>query len=262
MKLEGKVAIITGAAQGIGAGVAREFLAEGCRVMIADIQKDKGAALAAELGGSDVCRFCECDVTRSDQVQALLDATLAAWGAIDIVVCNSGISRNGTILEISEEDFDEVIAVNLKGAFLVGRAGARWMVDNGVHGTIINMSSINAVVCSPTIVPYTVSKGGLNQLTAVMALGLAPHGIRVNGVGPGSIDTELLSKIFSTDPDVMRGILSRTPMQRLGTAKEIGRICVFLASEDSSYMTGQTIYADGGRLKLAYNVPVKEQAVE
>lgn len=256
-RLEGKTAIITGAAQGIGEGVAREFLAEGARVMIADIQTAAGTALTATLGGPERCRFFECDVTRSDQVDALIAATVAAWGSIDIVVCNSGINRNGTILEISEKDFDDVIAVNLKGAFLVGRAAARWMVENSVRGSIINMSSINAVVCSPTIVPYAVSKGGLNQLTAVMALGLAPYGIRVNGVGPGSIDTELLSKIFS-DPDARRGILARTPMGRLGTTREIGRICVFLASEDSSYMTGQTIYADGGRLKLAYTVPVPE----
>ncbi len=132
------------------------------------------------------------------------------------------------------------------------------MAPHGVQGSIINMSSINAIVASPHILAYAVSKGGINQLTSAMALGLAPHGIRVNGVGPGSIATELLDKIFENDPAVQKGMLARTPMGRLGTVREIGRICVFLGSEDSSYMTGETIYADGGRLRLAYTVPVKE----
>ncbi|MBN8190151.1 SDR family oxidoreductase [Salipiger thiooxidans] len=257
MKLENKVAIVTGGAQGIGEGIVRQYAAEGARVMIGDIQEDKAVALCEELG-EDVCKSVLCDVSNSADVKGLIEATLAAWGRIDIAVCNSGINHNATILEIEEEDFDRVMAVNLKGAFLVGQACARWMAANEVQGAIVNMSSINAVVCSPTIVPYAVSKGGINQLTSVMALGLAPYGIRVNGVGPGSIETELLSKIFDTNPEAMKGILARTPMGRLGTADEIGRICVFLASEDSSYMTGQTIYADGGRLRLAYTVPVKD----
>ncbi|MEQ8255906.1 MULTISPECIES: SDR family NAD(P)-dependent oxidoreductase [Roseovarius] len=257
MKLEGKTAIVTGAAQGIGEGIAREYVAEGARVMIADIQDEKGQALAEELG-TDVCGYTHCDVTKSIDVAALIAATEKAFGSIDIAVCNSGINHNATILEIEEEDFDRVMAVNLKGAFLVGQAAARWMVTHEVKGSIVNMSSINAEVCSPTIVPYAVSKGGINQLTSVMSLGLAPHGIRVNGVGPGSIETELLSKIFSTDPSAMKGILARTPMGRLGTAREIGRACVFLASDDASYMTGQTMYVDGGRLRLAYTVPVKD----
>lgn len=257
MKLKDKVAIVTGAAQGIGEGIAREFVAEGARVIIADIQDDKGKALATALGGNGTCRYFHCDVTQSPHVDAMIDEAIAAWGRIDVVVCNSGINHNATILEISEQDFDRVLAVNLKGAFLVGRAGARWMAEHG-GGTIINMSSINAVVCSPHIVPYAVSKGGINQLTSVMALGLAPYNIRVNGVGPGSIDTELLSKTINTNPDALKGILARTPMQRVGTVREIGRVCVFLASDDASYMTGQTIYVDGGRLRLAYTVPMKD----
>lgn len=256
MQLKDKVAVVTGAAQGIGEGIAREYVAEGARVMLADIQDDKGRALAAELGGGDVCRYVHCDVSVAKDAQAAIDATVAAFGRVDVVVCNSGINLTGTILELSEQDFDRVLAVNLKGAFLVGQAGARWMAENGVQGAIVNMSSINSIVCSPQILAYAVSKGGLNQLTSAMALGLAPHGIRVNGVGPGSIETELLAKLFNTDPDALKGILARTPLGRLGTTREIGRICVFLGSDDSSYMTGETIYADGGRLRLAYTVPV------
>lgn len=256
MQLKDRVAIITGASQGIGEGIAREYIAEGAKVILADIQDDKGQALAAELGGN--CRFVHCDVSQSADATAVVEAALAAFGRLDIVVCNSGINLTGTILDLSEADFDKVLSVNLKGAFLVGQAGARWMAAHGVQGSIINMSSINAIVASPHILAYAVSKGGINQLTSAMALGLAPHGIRVNGVGPGSIATELLDKIFENDPAVQKGMLARTPMGRLGTVREIDRICVFLGSEDSSYMTGETIYADGGRLRLAYTVPVKE----
>ncbi len=257
MQLKDKVAIVTGAAQGIGEGIAREYVAEGAKVVIADIQDDRGRALAAELGEAR-CRYVHCDVSSAADAQAVVEAAVAAFGRLDIVVCNSGINLTGTILDLSEADFDRVLAVNLKGCFLVGQAGARWMVANGVQGSIVNMSSINAIVASPHILAYAVSKGGINQLTSAMALGLAPHGIRVNGVGPGSIETELLAKIFENDPAVQKGMLARTPMGRLGTAREIGRICVFLGSEDSSYMTGETVYADGGRLRLAYTVPVKE----
>ena len=258
MRLQGKVAIVTGAAQGIGEGIAREFVAEGAHVVIADIQDEKGANLAAELGGEKTARYVRCDVSKSGDVRQLIDSVVSSFGRIDTVVANSGISHNANILELAEEDFDRVISINLKGAFLVGQAGARWMVENKVQGSIINMSSINAIVCSPHILAYAVSKGGINQLTSAMALGLAPYGIRVNGIGPGSIDTELLAGIVNTDPNALRGILSRTPLGRLGSTKEMGRICVFLASDDASYMTGETVYADGGRLRLAYNVPVKE----
>lgn len=256
MQLENKVAIVTGAAQGIGEGIAREYIAEGAKVVLADIQDDKGRALADELGPN--ATYVHCDVTQSADATALVAAAVGAFGSLDIVVCNSGINVNADILSITEADFDRVLNVNLKGAFLVGQAGAKWMAANEVQGSIINMSSINAIVCSPHILAYAVSKGGINQLTSAMALGLAPHGIRVNGVGPGSIETDLLAQIVNTNPDALRNILARTPLGRLGTTREIGRICVFLGSDDSSYMTGETIYADGGRLRLAYTVPVKE----
>ncbi|MBL4919270.1 SDR family NAD(P)-dependent oxidoreductase [Szabonella alba] len=256
MQLKDKVAIVTGASQGIGEGIAREYITEGAKVILADIQDEKGRALAIELGEN--CRYVHCDVSQGSDASAVVAAAVAAFGRLDIVVCNSGINLTGTILHLSEADFDKVLSVNLKGAFLVGQAGARWMAANGVQGSIINMSSINAIVASPHILAYAVSKGGINQLTSAMALGLAEHGIRVNGVGPGSIATELLDKIFENDPSVQKGMLARTPLGRLGTVREIARICVFLGCDDSSYMTGETIYADGGRLRLAYTVPVKE----
>ena len=161
----------------------------------------------------------------------------------------------------AEADFDRVLCVNLKGAFLTGQAAARRMVAQvkagRPPGTIINMSSINAVVAIPNHVPYCVSKGGIDQLTKVMALALAPHGIRVNAIGPGSIMTDIL-KAVATDKEAMRRIMARTPAGRIGDPDEIAGVAVFLASAEASYITGQTIYADGGRLALNYTVPVRE----
>ena len=158
-----------------------------------------------------------------------------------------------------------MLRVNLKGAFLIGQAAARRMVtqvkSGKPPGAIVNISSINAVVAIANHTPYCVSKGGIDQLTKVMALSLAPYGIRVNAIGPGSIMTDIL-KAVATDKDAKRRILSRTPLGRIGEPDEIAAIAVFLASSAASYMTGQTIYADGGRLALNYTVPVAEQALE
>ncbi|HEX4782519.1 MAG TPA: SDR family oxidoreductase, partial [Usitatibacter sp.] len=150
------------------------------------------------------------------------------------------------------------IAVNLKGMFLAGQAAARQMVKQGGGGTIVNMSSVNGVLAIPNQVPYVVSKGGINQLTKVMSLALASHGIRVNAIGPGTILTELARTAVLGNREAERKILSRTPMGRLGEPAEIARVAVFLASDDASYMTGQTLYADGGRLALNYTVAVPD----
>ncbi|HEU4372635.1 MAG TPA: SDR family oxidoreductase, partial [Telluria sp.] len=160
-------------------------------------------------------------------------------------------------LDLHEDDFDRVLRINLKSMFLCGQAAAREMVKQQ-SGSIINMSSVNSELAIPNQVPYVVSKGGVNQLTKVMALNLAPHGIRVNGIGPGTILTELAKKAVLGSPEARHTILSRTPMGRCGEPAEVASIAAFLASDDASYMTGQTIYADGGRMALNYTVPVKE----
>jgi glucose 1-dehydrogenase len=158
---------------------------------------------------------------------------------------------------LAEDDFDRVLRTNLKSMFLCGQAAAREMVKQQ-SGCIINMSSVNSQVAIPNQVPYVVSKGGVNQLTKVMALSLAPHGIRVNGIGPGTILTELARKAVLASPEARNTILSRTPIGRCGEPDEVASIAAFLASDDASYMTGQTIYADGGRLALNYTVPVQQ----
>ena len=168
----------------------------------------------------------------------------------------------GFVFDLENEDFDRVLRVNLRGVFLTGQAAARQMAKqeadtDGHRGTIINMSSVNAVMAIPQITPYVVAKGGVNQLTKVMALNLVTHGIRVTGIGPGSINTEVFAAV-NNDPEKRKGVLMRTPMGRAGEPGEVASIALFLATEDSSYITGQTIYPDGGRLSLNYVVPVPD----
>ncbi len=263
MKLRNKVAVVTGGAHGIGLAIARRYVAEGAKVMIADLDAAAGAAAARELGES-ACRFTAADVGDAQQAKSVIDEACRAFGQIDILVSNAGIVHAADFLDIAEADFDRVLRVNLKGAFLMGQAAARRMVEQVKSGkppgTIVNMSSVNAVLAIPNQVPYCVSKGGLAQLTKVMALSLAPHGIRVNAIGPGSIMTDIL-KTIATDKDAKRRLLARTPLGRIGEPEDIASVAVFLASDDAAYVTGQTVYADGGRLGLNYTVAVKDEAL-
>lgn len=261
MTLEDKTAIVTGGAKGIGLACARRFLEQGARVIIADVDEKTGNKAEKSLSELGVVRFVHCDVGDRLSVRNLMAATLDSFNSLDVLVNNAGIIHSDDFLDISEEDFDRVMQVNLKGAFLCGQAAARQMVDQieegRAPGSIINMSSINAEVAIPSQVPYSISKGGVQQLTKVMALSLASRGIRVNAIGPGSINTDILAAV-NNDPEAKNRILSRTPMGRIGEASEIASIAAFLASDDASYITGQTIYADGGRLALNYTVPAGE----
>lgn len=253
MKLTNKTAIVTGASRGIGLACAQRLIAEGARVMLTDIRPE-GFHAAEALG--DGARFFQADVGMKPDVDALVAATLDAFGRIDILVNNAGVTHAADFLDLTEEDFDRVLRINLKSMFLCGQAAARVMVKQQ-SGSIINMSSVNAELAIPNQVPYVVSKGGINQLTKVMALNLAPYGIRVNGIGPGTILTELAKEAVLGSPQARHTILSRTPLGRCGEPEEVASIAAFLASDDASYMTGQTLYVDGGRMALNYTVPVK-----
>lgn len=261
MSLSGKIAIITGGAKGIGLACAERFARDGAKVVIADIDESEGetSCEAIRAAGGEAT-FLNCDVSKKLDVRNMVAAVVDLHGSVDILINNAGIIVGGDFLDISEKDFDQVIKVNLKGAFLVGQTVARQMVTQieagGQPGSIINMSSVNAVLAIPTQVPYTVSKGGVNQLTKIMALSLAPHNIRVNAIGPGSIMTDILKSV-ANDKEANDRIMSRTPLGRIGDPAEIASIAAFLASPDASYITGQTIYADGGRLPLNYTVPVE-----
>jgi len=254
MKLNQKVAIVTGASQGIGHACAERLVREGARVMLVDVRPE-GADAAAALG--DAARFFQADVSVKAEVDTMVAATLAAFGRIDILINNAGVTHAADFLDLTEDDFDRVLRINLKSMFLCSQAVARDMVTRQ-SGCIINMSSVNAELTIPNQVPYVVSKGGVNQLTRVASIALAQHGIRVNAIGPGTILTELAKQAVLSSPEARHTILSRTPLGRCGEPDEIAAIAAFLASDDASYITGQTLYADGGRMALNYTVPVRE----
>jgi len=249
--LQDRVVIITGAAQGIGEACARRFAREGAQVVIADVADARGQALAAELGAT----YQHCDVGDKAQVDALVAQVLHQHGRIDVLVNNAGIFKAANFLQVTEADFDAVLRVNLKGAFLVGQAVARVMAQAG-RGAIVNMSSVNSVLAIPDIASYNVSKGGINQLTRAMALALADKGVRVNAVGPGTIATELAAQAVLTSEEAKNKIMMRTPIKRLGEPAEVADVVAFLASDAASYMTGEIVMVDGGRMALNYTVPL------
>ena len=255
MRLKDKIAIVTGAAQGIGYAIAERYVQEGATVMMSDVS----AARLAESAATLKMPFEVADASCKADVDRLISRVVADHGRIDIMVSNAGIVNEPVaFLELKEEDYDRVMAINLKSQFLCGQAAAREMVRLKIQGVIINMSSINAKLAIPSMLPYAVSKGGSSQLTNVMALALGEFGIRVTAIGPGTILTEMARTAVFADNEARLRVLSRTPLGRAGEPAEIAGIAVFLASEDASYITGQTIYADGGRLGLNYTVAVAD----
>ncbi|MFZ5745459.1 MAG: SDR family NAD(P)-dependent oxidoreductase [Pseudomonadota bacterium] len=249
-RLAGKRCVITGAAQGIGRAIAERFVAEGATLLLADIDAARVEALAAALGQQAFI----ADVAKKAEVEALIARAAELWGGLDVLVNNAGITHPASLDDLTEEDFDRVFATNLKSALWGTQAAARLM---GPGSAVINMSSVNAVLAIPNQIPYVVSKGAMKQLTNVTALALAGKGIRVNAIGPGSIMTDMLRGIMAEDDAARDRIMSRTPLGRAGEPEEVAAVALFLASEDSSYLTGQTIYPDGGRLGLNYTVPVR-----
>jgi len=259
-----RVVVVTGGGKGIGFACARRFGKGGFKVVIAEKDEAAGREAETELKGLGIdALYVHCDVGERLDIHNLLAATLDAYNRVDVLINNAGIVASGTFLDVDEAEFDKVMRVNLRGAFLTGQAMARQMVKQiEVEGAgiderrcyaIINMSSVNAVMAIPDQVPYAVSKGALNQLTKVMALSLAGYGIRVNAIGPGSINTDVLKNVVR-DSSARKKVLSRTPLGRIGEADEIASIAWFLAGPDASYVTGQCVYADGGRLALNYTV--------
>ncbi|KJC61560.1 dehydrogenase [Bradyrhizobium sp. LTSPM299] len=259
MKFSGRVIAITGAARGIGRACAERFLADGARVVISDVDGAALAKAAGELGHPNHLRTVEADVSKRADVDRIVAVAVKEFGRLDVMVNNAGVACSRDFLEISEAEFDDVMGINLKGAFFGVQAAARQMIAQGGGGVIVNMSSVNALLAIPSLATYAMSKGAMKQLTSVAAVALAPHGIRVVAVGPGTILTEMVANAIFTSDEARRSVLSRTPAGRCGEPSEVASVVAFLAADDASYITGQTIYPDGGRLILNYTVPVSEK---
>jgi NAD(P)-dependent dehydrogenase (short-subunit alcohol dehydrogenase family) len=261
MLLKGRAAVVTGAGQGIGRACAERLAQDGAKVVVADLNETTGSQVvkAITAAGGDAT-FVPVDVSTGASVAKLIAAAVSAYGRIDVLVNNAGVVDDRPFLDLEEREFDRILGINLKGAFLTAQGVARQMVKQGpgpggVPGSIVNMSSVNAWFGLPDHVAYSVSKGGVMQLTKSMAIALAPHGIRVNAVGPGTIETPLIKDVVKDDA-FRQKVLSRTPLGRFGQPAEIAAIVAWLASDQASYLTGTTIYADGGRMPLNYVVPV------
>jgi len=254
MRLKDRVALVTGAGRGIGQAIALAFAREGARVAVTDIDPTTAQATARRIGRAKALAL-QMDVADAGSVRDGFDAIHRAWGRIDVAVTNAAVEPIVPFLELSEATWDRIIDVNLKGTFLVAQAAARRMVRRR-RGVIITLSSVNAEVARPESAAYAATKGGVRQLTKAMAIALAPHGIRVNAIGPGTVVTGLTRHLLK-NRRWRDAVYARTPMQRVAEPREIAEVAVFLASDASSYMTGSTVYVDGGRLALNGLMPPK-----
>jgi len=252
MKLKDKIAIVTGATKGIGVAIAKVYAQEGAKVVLAGRTENLGNEVVAEIrqNGGDAIMVV-CDMSKTSDINNLVAKTVEHYGGVDIVVNNAGVNHSANFFEITEQDWDWVMSVDLKGSFFLGQEAARVMIDQGRSGSIINISSVMAVLALADQIPYCAAKGGVNQMTKAMALALIGKGIRVNAVGPGPVMTELMERVVH-NKEKHDQLMERLPIGYIASCEEIARVCVFLASEDSSYIIGQCIYPDGGRMIQSY----------
>jgi len=250
--LSGKVAVVTGARRGMGRAHALLLAKAGAKVVLADISQEDCQIVADKIkkdGGEAIA--IKCDVSKKAEVDSMVNEAVKKWGRLDILVNNAGILQFKPFLDLTEQDWDKIINVNLKGYFLCGQAAAKEMVKRK-SGVIVNIASIamgQVGVGFPTLAHYSASKGGIVALTETMAAELAPHNIRVNAVAPGGIDTPMVEAMKS-DPKSMEATLARIPMKRMGRPEEVSNLVLFLASDESSYITGSTVVVDGGYLAI------------
>ena len=248
MKLEGRVAIVTGAAKGIGWGIAKIFVQEGAKVAVVDWDEENGNKTAAELkaaGGDTI--FIKCDVSKEDEVRAMTQKTLQTYQRIDVLVNNAGVGVYKAFMDASLADWDRALGVNLKGQVFCSREAVPQMQKQG-KGAIVNISSVHAFQTVNGVAPYATSKGGVFALTHAMAIDLAPT-IRVNAIAPGWVYTPLIQSIFDSydDPAAQRKEVERRAlMKRIGVPEEIGYAAAFLASDEASFITGTQLFVDGG----------------
>jgi 3-oxoacyl-[acyl-carrier protein] reductase len=241
--LAGRIAVITGGAQGLGFAIAEQFIAEGARVLLGDLNIDDTRAAAQALGGSEVARAVACDVTSASEVDHLIAAAVEEFGSVDVMVNNAGITRDATLRKMTEQQFDDVISVHLKGTWNGTRSAAAIMREQG-SGAIINMSSISGKVGFVGQTNYSAAKAGIIGLTKAAAKELAHLGVRVNAIAPGLIRSAMTEAMPQRIWDAK---LAEVPMGRAGEPSEVAAVALFLASDLSSYMTGTVLEVTGGR---------------
>jgi 3alpha(or 20beta)-hydroxysteroid dehydrogenase len=242
-ELDGKVAIVSGAARGQGAAAARLFVAEGARVVIGDVLDDLGKELAESLGEAAVYRHL--DVSAEDDWANVVNETVEAWGGVDILVNNAGILRFAALPDMPLEDYLRIVNVNQVGTFLGMRAVSKPMMAAG-KGSIVNISSIEGLAGMPYLTAYTSTKFAIRGMTKVASLELGPHGIRVNSVHPGMIETDMVKDAAGGHDIDLSPVAKRIALRRMGQSEDIAQVVLFLASDRSSYVTGAELAADGG----------------
>ncbi len=250
MNLEKKVAIVTGAATGIGRAIAARFVKDGASVVIdyvGNSEPAKELVAALKTIGGDALAVA-ADVSDPQQVAMLVDETVKAFEHLDVLVNNAGIEKKIPFVDIPKEEWDKTLAVNLTGPFLCAQQAAKKMIAQGGGGRIINISSVHEDLPMPTNAAYCATKGGLRMLMRTMAVELAPHGILVNNIAPGAVDTPMDAPL-KADPQEMKTLLGEIPLNRMGTPDEIAELCAFLASDGASYSTGSTFFIDGGMMR-------------
>jgi glucose 1-dehydrogenase len=252
-RLTGKNVLITGASSGIGKAIAIRFAQEGANVAInyhsgadrAEAVRKEIQTVAAGVRASGKDLTVQADVSDEEQVKRMFSQVIEKLGSLDILINNSGIQKPVPSHELEMVDFDRIIGVNLRGAFICAREAIRHFLSRGGQGVIVNNSSVHEIIPKPKYVPYSISKGGLENLTRSLALEYADRGIRVNSVGPGAIVTPI-NDAWINDPKARAEVESHIPMGRPGSAEEIAGVFAFLASDEASYITGQTLFACGG----------------
>jgi NAD(P)-dependent dehydrogenase (short-subunit alcohol dehydrogenase family) len=252
MRFTDKVVIITGATKGIGKACAEEFAKEGAKVVVTGRSVDLGNQVVSDIktNGGDAL-FVRLDVSDLEQIDALVAATVEQYGTIDVVVNNAGVNHSADFFEITEEDWDWVMSVDLKGTFFVSQAAAKVMIEQGKPGSIVNVSSVMTTLALADQIPYCAAKGGVNQLTKAMALSLVDRGIQVNCCAPGPVMTELMERVVHNE-EKHRQLMDRLPIGKIATCEEIARVIMFLASKEAEQLVGQTIFPDGGRSIQAF----------
>ena len=248
MRLKGKVAVVTGSSRGIGKAIAVKLAKEGAAVVVNSRRKESAQKVVDEIlatGGKAVAAVG--DVSKSATAGQLVAVAVKEFGSLDILVNNAGTVDYANFLDLKEEQWDALMDVDLKGVFLCSQAAARQMIKQGNGGKIINMSSIAGFIGFHNLPHYCAAKAGVIELTKQMALELAPHRINVTSIGPGAIQTDM-TKQLENDPKYLKQILARIPLGRLGQPEEIASVAAFLASDESNYITGETIFVDGGWL--------------